>query len=78
MTKQEKVKLINQAIKRSSVAREKGAKAEILKDGRIEYTMLGTTTAGRKYHMKVPFSKILGLLRGEDMRRLHSLFSSRR
>ena len=78
MNKQEKVKLINQAIKRSSVAREKGAKAEILKDGRIEYTMFGTSTAGRKYRMKVPFSKILGLLHGEDMRRLHNLFSSRR
>jgi len=77
MDKQEKVKLVNQAIRRSSVAREKGAKAEVLKDGRLEYTMFGRTTAGRKYRMKVPFSKILGLLHGEDMRRLNRLFSTR-
>ena len=75
VTKQEKVELINQAIKRSPVARAKSAKAEILKDGRLEYTMLGKTASGREYRMKVSFSKILGLLHGEDMRRLHRLFS---
>jgi len=77
MDKQEKVKLVNQLIGRSSVAREKGAKAEVLKDGRLEYTMLGRTTAGREYRMEVPLSKILGLLQEEGMRELHRLFSSR-
>jgi len=74
MTKAEKVKIINQALRKSSVAVKKGARAEILKDGRIEYTMLGKSAMG-EYRMKVPFSKVLGLMHGEDMRRIHRLFS---
>lgn len=69
-TKDEKAKDINNAIKRSAVAKEVGAKAEILKDGSIQYSIKTKTRTGRAYRIKVPFNKILSYLEGEDMRRL--------
>lgn len=75
MRKEEQVKFINQALKRSSVAQDKGAHVEILRDGRIQYSMLGTTGSGRQYRMKVPRAKIMGLMWGEDMRRLNQVLS---
>ena len=73
-TKFGKVRDINQAIKHSSVALKKDAKAELLRDGRIEYSMLGQTSTGKPYRMKVTLMQILSLLQGEDMRRLHRLY----
>ena len=69
-TKKEKVKEINTAIKRSETARNVKAKAEILADGSIQYSVETKTRSGTKYRMKVPFSGILTLLWGEDMRSL--------
>ena len=69
-TKEEKVKDISNAIKRSAEAKEVGAKAEIFKDGTISYSIKTKTRTGRVYRIKVPFNKILSYLWGEDMRRL--------
>ena len=69
-TRKEKVKDINNAIKRSAGAKEVGAKAEILKDGTMQYSIKTKTGSGRMYRVKVPFIKILSYLWGEDMRRL--------
>jgi len=69
-TKTEKVKDINAAIKRSAEAKNVKARAEVLGDSRIEYSVMGQTRAGKAYRMKVSFNKILSLLWGEDMRRL--------
>ena len=69
-TKEEKVKDINNAIKRSAEAKEVGAKAERLKDGTIQYSIKTKTRRGTAYRIKVPFIKILSYLWGEDMRRL--------
>lgn len=69
--KAEKVRDINQAIRRSSVAMTLKARAEILKDGRVQYSTEATTRTGRKYRAKATFRFILGLLKGEDMRALH-------
>ena len=73
-TKEEKVRDINQAIRRSSVALTLKAKAEILKDGRVQYSEEATTRSGRKYRAKSTFRRILGFLRGEDMRALHKKY----
>lgn len=69
-TKEEKAKDINNAIKRSAEAKEVGAKAEIFNDGTIQYSVKTKTRTGRAYRIKVPFSKLLSYLWGEDMRRL--------
>ena len=69
-TKEEKVTDINNAIKRSTSAKKVGAKAEILKDGTIQYSIETKTGSGRIYRIKVPFIKILSYLWGDDMRRL--------
>ena len=69
-TKEEKVTDINNAIKRSIEAKKVGAKAEILKDGPIQYSIETKTGSGRVYRIKVPFIKILSYLWGDDMRRL--------
>lgn len=74
MDKKDKVKTINQAINRSPVAKEKGAKAELLPNDRIEYSMSATTRLGKPYRIKVTFRQILSLLHGEDIRQLHRLF----
>ena len=63
---QNRADTLNEAFATSSVAIAAGAKAEILEDGRIEYTML--TRANRLYRIKVSFGKVLGLLDGKDMR----------
>lgn len=68
-TKEEKIKDINNAIKRSAEAKEVGAKAEIF-NGSIQYSIKTKTRTGRAYRIKVPFIKILSYLWGEDMRRL--------
>jgi len=68
--KQEKIDEINKMIAKSSVARDKKAKAEILKDGRIQYSIETKTRGGRKYRIKVSFSDILMLLHGKDLRQL--------
>ena len=69
MKKTDKVKMINDAIGRSSVATKKQAKASIDRDGNIEYTML---SRNGKYTMRVKYSEILATLHGEDMRKIHS------
>ena len=69
-TKEEKVKDINKAIKNSTVAMRKGVKAEVLKDGRIEYTEKDVTRSGREYRVKITFMKVLSYLQGSDMRKL--------
>ena len=70
VTKEEKVTDINNAIKRSIEAKKIGAKAEILNDGTIQYSIETKTGSGRIYRIKVPFIKILSYLWGDDMRRL--------
>ena len=70
-SKEEKVKDINAAIHRSSTAMKSKAKAELLKDGRIQYSIQTTTRGGKLYRIKVSFMNILSLLYGEDMRQLH-------
>ena len=67
MKKGDKVKLINDAIARSSTAITKQANAHILSDGRIEYTMLAPN--GR-YTIKATFKEILGTLWGDDIRNI--------
>ena len=69
VTKEEKVKDINNAIKRSAEAKVVGVKVEIL-NGTIQYSIKTKTRTGRVYRIKVPFIKILSYLWGEDMRRL--------
>ena len=69
-TKKEKVKDINNAIKRSAEAKEVSAKAEMFNDSTIQYSVKTKTRTGRVYRIKVPFSKILSYLWGEDLRRL--------
>lgn len=69
MNKQTKMKMINEAVQRSNVAIAKQAKAEILTDGRIEYTMLA---ANGKYIEKVSYREILRTLNGQDMRGIHN------
>lgn len=64
-TKKEKAKDINTAIKRSETARKVKAKAEVRADGGIRYSV-----ETNMYRMKVPFSVILSLLWGKDMRSL--------
>ena len=65
MTKLEKVTMINNAISRSSVALRKGALAEILPDGRIQYSTRYERTGNKR---KESFQGILSLLHGKDMR----------
>ena len=69
-SKKEKVQEINQAIKRSSWAVTKGAKAELFQDGGIEYSRKAITGMGRVYRIKISFSEMLMLLTTEDMRAL--------
>jgi len=76
ISKENKVKLINEAIGCSEVAIGKGALAELLEDGTIQYSILTKTRSGRDYRVRVNFADILILLHGEDMRRLYSLFGS--
>lgn len=76
LQKANKVKLINEAIQRGD--KSKDPKAELLSDGRIEYTILGKTASGNSYRMKVNFNDILSQLQGEDMRRLHNLYGAGR
>jgi len=71
MTKQEKVNLINEALRRSSWAQEVQAVAEVLPAGRIEYRKLSN---GGRYMVKASFREMLALMHGEDMRRLHQQF----
>lgn len=71
VSKKEKVRDINVAIKRSSVAKERKAKAEII-GSRIEYSMMSKSS--RPYRMKVSFMDTLGLLEGEDIRKLHKKY----
>ena len=73
-TKEDKVRDINQAIHRSSVAMTLKAKAEILKDGRVQYSEEATAKSGRKYRARSTFREILRLLHGEDMRDLHKKY----
>jgi len=70
-SKEQKVRDVNKAIGRSETARKKKAKAEILRDGRIEYSIESVTSSGRKYRTKTTFRGILMLLHGEDLRNLH-------
>jgi len=70
--KELKVKEINEAISRSSLAKDLKAKAEI-KDGCIQYSML--TRGQRPYRIKVTFRQILNLLHGEEIRRLAKNYS---
>ena len=72
--KEQKVKDINEAIHRSSTAMNNKAKAEILKDGRIEYSIESVTRTGKRYRTKASFRDILSLLWGEDMRQLHKKY----
>ena len=76
MTKEEKEKIINEAIRGSSVAMEQGARAEII-DGRITYSKLFKSSFGTQYRGKIGFMDILSLLHGEEIRRLHQLFGRR-
>ena len=73
-TKEEKVKDISAAIKRSAEAKKVKATAKLLPDGRIEYSIMGKTPAGRPYRMKVSLNKILSYLWGDDMRRLKAKY----
>ena len=59
--------MINQAISRSEVAIEKGAKAELI-EGRIQYSRAATTHTGREYRISVTLIEMLGLLHGNDIR----------
>lgn len=73
-SKQQKVQDINKAIRRSSTAKGKKAKAALLKDGRIEYSIESITRGGRRYRTKATFRDILQLLHGEDLRQLHKKY----
>lgn len=73
-TKEQKVQDINRAIQRSSTAKAKKAKAELLKGGRIQYSIETKTRTGRKYRAKVSFRDILALLHGEDIRALRKKY----
>lgn len=71
MTKQEKVKLINEALQKSSTAQEAQAVAEVLPNGRIEYRKL---SGNGRYMMKASFREMLALMWGADMRALKGQF----
>lgn len=71
--KEQKVKEINDAIKNSSAAMKRKAKAEITKDGNVYYSML---SRNGKYRMRSSFSEIISLLHGRDMRRLTGRYGS--
>jgi hypothetical protein len=73
-----KVSEINKAIARSTVATDKKAKAEILKDGRLEYSIESKTRAGVPYRIKITFRDVLSLLNGEDMRYLFGKYGTTR
>lgn len=75
--KRERIADINEAIKRSGVALEKGASVALLPDGRIEYTLSGKSAFG-SYRMKTSFAEIRGLLWGEDIRRLTKKWGRKR
>lgn len=78
MTKQEKAQIINEALSKSKTALKNQAAAEVLPDGRIQYTMQATSYLGHSYSIKVPFAKILNQMHGEDMRRIHKMFGRSR
>lgn len=68
--KEEKVTLINKALKKSKVARGRKVEARILPSGNIEYSKELMTCLGRKYRAKIPFSEVLAYLWGDDVREL--------
>ena len=72
-TKVEKVSQINEAISRSETAVSKGAKAELLPNGKIQYSLLGKSSFG-DYKMKATLNDILNLLNGDDVRNLKKIF----
>lgn len=69
MTKTEKVAMINEAISKSELAIEKGAKVE-LRNNKIIYTKFGKCLTGN-YVMKSTFEEIIFLLAGEDIRNIY-------
>lgn len=74
-TKEEKINDINKAIHKSRTALNVKAKAEILSDGRIQYSYMMTSGLGKPYRAKVSFRQILNLLHGEDIRALAKKYS---
>jgi len=70
MTKQEKVGMINEALSKSNIAKEKQAEAYLNEDGHIRYHMLYNAATG-PYFGKATFRQILSLMWGEDMRRIY-------
>lgn len=68
--KQRKVDEINEALSKSDVAVKQKARAEVLPDGRIEYSVETTSGLGRLYRIKSSFNDMLSLLWGTDARRL--------
>jgi len=78
VSKKEKVEEINKAIKRSEYAKSVGARAELLPDNRIEYTILGKTSTGKPYRMKTNLRKILASLEGPDARALFKKYGGKK
>lgn len=70
--KAKKVAEINQMLRESSLARQKGAEAVILPSGNIEYHILSP----RNYLIKVSFNEIISLLTGKQMRYLKLKYGS--
>ena len=70
VSKKEKIMDINKALKRVGST----SYAHILPDNRIEYIKIGKSSLGRLYEMKVPLSKLIDEMHGEDIRFLKSKY----
>ena len=74
---EDKIKEINEAIKKSVFAVQRGARAEVLPDGRIEYSVLEKSSLGYPYRARTSFRTILMTLEGEDLRRLYQKYGKK-
>lgn len=68
MKKEQKIKLINEAILRSEVATSLNMKAELI-DGKIVYSQDAKSSTSI-YSIRIKFSQILYKLQGNDIREL--------
>jgi hypothetical protein len=75
MTKAErKAKDISEAIARSECAKAHGARAYVLDDGSIQYSMTLASGVGKAYEAAVPFSEIVSMLEQPDLLRIEAKY----
>ena len=70
MNKASKVKMINEALQKSSVAKGKRARAFLDEKGRLRYEMLAQSATG-PYLARATFQQMLNLMHGKDMREVY-------